>query len=143
MKRFYFNFIQRYLLQLDRRPYFNYMETMQCDVNQSMRLVLIDWLVEVWWFSLHCFSSNFNSYLDDPLLFSPYLWSEGFVTCKSLINLIIFFDQFCLLQVCIEDKYVPDTLYLSINILDRFLSKKAIFRDRLQLLGVASLFIAS
>ncbi|KMZ59955.1 Cyclin-A2-1 [Zostera marina] len=78
-------------IELDRRPYFNYMETMQCDVNQSMRLVLIDWLVEV----------------------------------------------------CIEDKYVPDTLYLSINILDRFLSKKAIFRDRLQLLGVASLFIAS
>jgi hypothetical protein len=37
---------------------------------------------------------------------------------------------------------VPESLYLSINIIDRFLSRKCVPRNRLQLLGVTSLIIA-
>lgn len=35
------------LVQLKRRPATNYMETVQHDINASMRGILIDWLVEV------------------------------------------------------------------------------------------------
>ncbi|EFC36215.1 B-like cyclin [Naegleria gruberi] len=38
---------------------------------------------------------------------------------------------------------VPETLYLTINLVDRFLSEKAVSRQRLQLLGITAMFIAS
>lgn len=38
---------------------------------------------------------------------------------------------------------VPDTLYLTVSYIDRVLSMNAISRQRLQLLGVSSMLIAS
>ena len=38
---------------------------------------------------------------------------------------------------------LPETLFLCINIIDRFLSKKVVRLDRLQLVGITALFIAS
>ncbi|KAG5943729.1 hypothetical protein E4U59_000097 [Claviceps monticola] len=38
---------------------------------------------------------------------------------------------------------VPETLFLAVNIIDRFLSEKVVQLDRLQLVGVTALFIAS
>ena len=38
---------------------------------------------------------------------------------------------------------VPETLYLTVNILDRFLSVKQVRRSKLQLVGVAALSIAA
>ncbi|WOK99243.1 cyclin-A2-1-like [Canna indica] len=73
------------------RPIPNYMETLQQDITESMRGILIDWLVEV---------------------------SEEF-------------------------KLVPDTLYLTIYMIDRFLSQNCIERRRLQLLGITCMLIAS
>jgi cyclin A len=67
------------------------METLQKDVNPSMRAILIDWLVEV---------------------------AE-------------------------EYRLVPDTLYLTVNYIDRYLSGNEINRQRLQLLGVACMLIAA
>ncbi|KAK8992809.1 hypothetical protein V6N11_048879 [Hibiscus sabdariffa] len=77
--------------ELVRRPYPNFMETIQQDITQSMRAILVDWLVEV---------------------------SE-------------------------EYKLVPDTLYLTVYIIDWFLSQNYIERKRLQLLGITCMLIAS
>ncbi|XP_038987836.1 cyclin-A2-1-like isoform X2 [Phoenix dactylifera] len=77
--------------ELIRRPFSNFMETMQRDITQNMRGILIDWLVEV---------------------------SE-------------------------EYRLVPDTLYLTVYIIDCFLSHNYIERQRLQLLGITCMLIAS
>ncbi len=65
--------------------------TKQEDVNEKMRSILIDWLVEVH----HKF------------------------------------------------KLVPETLFLTINLIDRFLQLKQITRQKLQLVGVTAMLIAS
>ncbi|XP_022777152.1 cyclin-A2-4 [Durio zibethinus] len=77
--------------ELVRRPSPNFMETIQRDITQSMRGILVDWLVEV---------------------------SE-------------------------EYKLVPDTLYLTVYLIDWFLSQNYIERQRLQLLGITCMLIAS
>uniref|UniRef100_A0A0R0IQ59 B-like cyclin n=1 Tax=Glycine max TaxID=3847 RepID=A0A0R0IQ59_SOYBN len=77
--------------ELARRPHPNFMETVQRDITQSMRGILVDWLVEV---------------------------SE-------------------------EYKLVTDTLYLTVYLIDWFLSKNYIERQRLQLLGITCMLIAS
>lgn len=48
-----------------------------------------------------------------------------------------------LVEVCEEYKLVPDTLYLTVNLIDRFLSKNYIEKTRLQLLGVTCMLISS
>ncbi|KAK2446092.1 cyclin a2-1 [Trifolium repens] len=48
-----------------------------------------------------------------------------------------------LVEVTEEYKLVPDTLYLTVNLIDRFLSTKLIQKHRLQLLGITCMFIAS
>ncbi|KAJ0980251.1 hypothetical protein J5N97_008506 [Dioscorea zingiberensis] len=48
-----------------------------------------------------------------------------------------------LVEVAEEYKLVADTLYLTVSYIDRFLSSNAITRQQLQLVGVASMFIAS
>ncbi|KAJ6342632.1 hypothetical protein OIU78_010545 [Salix suchowensis] len=77
--------------ELVRRSLPTFMETVQRDITQSMRGILIDWLVEV---------------------------SE-------------------------EYKLVPDTLYLTVYLIDRFLSQNYIERQKLQLLGITCMLIAS
>ncbi|PIA65285.1 hypothetical protein AQUCO_00100634v1 [Aquilegia coerulea] len=77
--------------ELTRRPSSNFMETLQRDITESMRAILVDWLVEV---------------------------SE-------------------------EYKLASDTLYLSMHLIDRFLSQNYIERQRLQLLGITCMLIAS
>ena len=47
------------------------------------------------------------------------------------------------LQVAEEYRLVPDTLYLTINYIDRYLSGNVMNRQRLQLLGVACMMIAA
>ena len=48
-----------------------------------------------------------------------------------------------LVEVHLKFKLVPETLYLTINLIDRFLEKEQVSRPRLQLVGVTSLLIAS
>lgn len=79
------------MAELKRRPSGDFMESVQQDINSSMRGILVDWLVEV---------------------------AE-------------------------EYKLVPDTLYLTVSYIDRFLSGNLVTRQRLQLLGVACMLIAS
>jgi hypothetical protein len=63
---------------------------MQTDINEKMRAILIDWLVEV-----H-----------------------------------------------LKFKLLPETLFLTINLIDRYLEKKITLRNRLQLVGVTAMLIA-
>ncbi|KAF8112664.1 hypothetical protein N665_0062s0017 [Sinapis alba] len=62
----------------------------QIDLNEKMRAILIDWLIEV-------------------------------------------HDKFDLMN---------ETLFLTVNLIDRFLSKKAVMRKKLQLVGLVALFLA-
>ncbi|CAA0838350.1 Cyclin-A2-2 [Striga hermonthica] len=80
-----------YTAELNRRPALDYMESVQRFINQDMRAILVDWLVEV------------------------------------------------------SDEYrmAPDTLYLTINLIDRFLSHNHIEKQKLQLVGVTCMLIAS
>ena len=71
-------------------PIENYMVMRQTDINEKMRIILVNWIIEVH-FKFHLLS---------------------------------------------------ETLFICINIIDRYLSKKDINRKYLQLLGVTSLFIA-
>ncbi|KAL2339748.1 hypothetical protein Fmac_007688 [Flemingia macrophylla] len=48
-----------------------------------------------------------------------------------------------LVEVAEEYKLLPDTLYLTVNCIDRYLSGNAMNRQRLQLLGVACMLIAA
>ena len=71
-------------------PKYGYMKTNQNDINEKMRSILTDWLVEV-----H-----------------------------------------------MKFKLVPETLFLTIHLIDRFLEKKQISRTKLQLIGISAMLIA-
>jgi cyclin B len=68
----------------------DYMQSQQ-DVTEKMRMILVDWLVEVHW----------------------------------------------------KFKLSPDTLFLTINLLDRYLSQVSVRRTKLQLVGVTCMLLAS
>lgn len=48
-----------------------------------------------------------------------------------------------LLEVHTRFHLLPETFYLTVNLIDRFLSRKHVQMDRLQLVGVTAMFIAS
>jgi transcription initiation factor TFIIIB Brf1 subunit/transcription initiation factor TFIIB len=74
-----------------RRPSTTYMSHTQTDVNEKMRTILIDWLVDV-----H-----------------------------------------------LKFKLLPETLFLAIELIDRFLDKKVVNRQKLQLVGVVAMLLAA
>jgi cyclin B len=76
-------------IEFDHLPSAGYMKQQQ-DINEKMRGILIDWLVEV-----H-----------------------------------------------LKFKLLPETLFLTINLIDRYLEIKQILRNRLQLIGVTAMLIA-
>lgn len=48
-----------------------------------------------------------------------------------------------LVEVAEEYKLVSDTLFLTVSYIDRFLSSHCLSRNKLQLLGVSSMLVAS
>jgi Cyclin, N-terminal domain len=48
-----------------------------------------------------------------------------------------------LVEVHLKFKLVPETLYLTVNLIDRYLERQEVSRPKLQLVGVTSLLIAS
>ena len=48
-----------------------------------------------------------------------------------------------LVEVHLKFQLMPETLYLTVNLIDRFLEKETIARNKLQLVGVTAMFIAS
>ncbi|SCU81365.1 LAME_0B06722g1_1 [Lachancea meyersii CBS 8951] len=66
------------------------------------------------------------------MLFQPELkWSYR----STLIDWIV--------QVHARFQLLPETLYLTVNIIDRFLSRKTVTLNRFQLVGAAALFLAA
>lgn len=93
-----------------------------------------------------------------PLEYIPEIWknlkdSENCLACMPKFEALsqqtdINFDMRAILLDWIIDvhknyRLFPETLYMCISIIDRFLAKKPILRNKLQLLGTTSLFIAS
>jgi len=48
-----------------------------------------------------------------------------------------------LIEVHLKFKLLPETLYLTVNLIDRYLSMTSIYRNKLQLVGVTAMLIAS
>jgi G2/mitotic-specific cyclin-B, other len=69
---------------------------------------------------------------------SKYMANQPFINEKMRCVLVDW-----LVEVHLKFKMVPETLYLTINLIDRYLEKHEVRRSRLQLVGVASLLIAS
>ena len=97
--------------------------------------------------------------LDDPLMVAEYA-TEIFeylrdleVTCIPNPNYMEHQDTLewktrgilidWLIEVHTRFHLLPETLFLAINIIDRFLSEKVVELDRLQLVGITAMFIAS
>ncbi|CAJ1972136.1 unnamed protein product [Sphenostylis stenocarpa] len=72
--------------------------------------------------------------IDSVELKDPQVWSSY---APDIYNNI------CVREVSEEYKLVPDTLYLTVNLIDRFLSQSFIQKQGLQLLGVTCMLIAS
>ncbi|KAF9869809.1 g2 mitotic-specific cyclin-b [Colletotrichum karsti] len=97
--------------------------------------------------------------LDDPLMVAEYA-NEIFeylrdLECSSIPNPNYMEHQDdlewktrgilvdWLIEVHTRFHLLPETLFLAINIIDRFLSEKVVQLDRLQLVGITAMFIAS
>jgi len=48
-----------------------------------------------------------------------------------------------LVEVHLKFKLVPETLYLTVNLIDRYLEKEIVMREKLQLVGVTAMLVAS
>ena len=70
----------------------------------------------------------------------------GVVRLQGVVS-ILFASARCggdwLVEVHLKFKLVPETLYLTVNIIDRYLAKTEVSRPKLQLVGVTALLIAS
>lgn len=69
---------------------------------------------------------------------ADYMDKQTDITAKMRMILIDW-----LIEVHMKYRLRPETLHLTVNLIDRYLSKKQITRKRLQLVGVAAMFIAS
>lgn len=67
-----------------------------------------------------------------------YMKSQPYVNAKMRTILVDW-----LVDVHVKFKMVPETLYLAINIIDRYIEQKQIKRCKLQLVGISSLLLAS
>lgn len=75
-----------------------------------------------------------TNYLPSP----SYMDKQTDINCKMRALLVDW-----LIQVHIKFELLPQTLYLTVNILDRFLEAKIVTRRKLQLVGCASMLAAS
>ena len=93
--------------EMELAPPANYM-TNQDDINDKMRTILVDWLIEV----------------SSPILQFNFI----FHACTN-----IYYDLTCfILQVHLKFKLRHETLFLTVNIIDRFLTVQKVARQRLQ-----------
>jgi len=76
---------------------------------------------------------------EPKLLPSPtYMSSQTDITARMRAILIDW-----LVEVHLKFKLLPQTLYITVNILDRYLERRVVMRDELQLIGCTALWCAS
>lgn len=97
--------------------------------------------------------------IDDPLMVAEYV-KEIFEYYKTLEKVTMPNPEYMdhqedlewkmrgilidwLIEVHTRFRLLPETLFLAVNIIDRFLSQKVVPLDKLQLVGVTAMFIAS
>ena len=109
------------------------------------------------------FQEGFNDLdaedIDDPLMVAEYV-GEIFEYYKTLETVTMPNPEYMdhqedlewkmrgilidwLIEVHTRFRLLPETLFLAVNIIDRFLSQKVVPLDKLQLVGVTAMFIAS
>lgn len=93
----------------------------QFDINDRMRGILIDWLIEV------------NEVLQERLFFFSFYFR---VLCYGFSN------QVKRIQVHYKFELMEETLYLTVNLIDRFLALQPVVRKKLQLVGVTAMLLA-
>jgi hypothetical protein len=71
-----------------------------------------------------------------PLLCFGYFWA---VSALMLPSTLTRWD----LQVAEEYKLRPETLFIAVNYIDRFLAKSPVQRGKLQLVGITAMLIAA
>lgn len=91
--------------------------TRQTSINHNMRGILVDWLIEV---------NNFCNYLCHVEFRCGRYWLRGSFS-----------------QVHLKFKLMPETLFLTTNVMDRYLNTQVVERKNLQLVGMTALLIAS
>ena len=98
--------------------------------------------------TLNLFPQKVNEYLEDIFLYYLSLSNNskplfGYMDKQKDINIkmrSILIDW--LVDVHLKFHLLPDTLYITVNLIDNFLSKSQISRKKLQLVGITCLFIA-
>ncbi|KAF8084771.1 hypothetical protein N665_0701s0001 [Sinapis alba] len=80
------------------------------------------------------FGSDIDARFDDPKMCGPYV-SDIYEYLRVLVDWLV--------EVAEEYKLLPETLYLTVSYIDRFLSLKTVNKQRLQLVGVSAMLIAS
>lgn len=86
-------------------------------------------------------SDIFNDLFREEMLYLPradYMDSQADITAKMRTILIDW-----LIEVHMKYRLRDETLHLTINLVDRYLTRMPVLRKRLQLVGVVSMFIAS
>lgn len=86
---------------------------------------------------VHAFKASAFSFSHDN--FPSYIFESLPIMISQLIR---FYASFSM-QVSEEYKLVADTLYLTVYLIDQFLSQSCIQTQKLQLLGITSMLIAS
>ncbi|KAK7410293.1 hypothetical protein VNO78_00971 [Psophocarpus tetragonolobus] len=131
-----------------------------CDELQSSRNKGIDVICEKLGASDSLTILDIDSEIKDPQVWSSYapdIYNTIRVTELQRKPLTNYMDKLqkdinpsmrgilvdWLVEVSEEYKLVPDTLYLTVNLIDRYLSTRFIQKQRLQLLGVTCMLIAS
>ena len=123
---------------MKKRPSTDFMERIQKDINASMLAILVDWLVEV----TFLYYITYLSSISETIL-QIGIWILGLtIFLQMIISRHVMNLQFKM-QVAEEYRLVPDTVYLTVNYIDRYLSGNVMNRQRLQLLGVACMMIAA
>jgi cyclin B len=83
----------------------------------------------------------YSTLFNDESAFLPrpnYMDAQSDITAKMRAILIDWLSE-----VHMKYKLRPETLHLTVNLIDRYLTRMPVMRKRLQLVGVAAMFIAS
>jgi G2/mitotic-specific cyclin-B, other len=112
------------------RPYMN-REVDDIDARDADNAVLCSTYVEAMYEGFWETEAQFQVSPD-------YLDRQPYINTKMRAVLIDW-----LVDVHLKFKMVPETLYLTVNILDRYLEKHEVRKSKLQLIGVASILLAA